>query len=185
MPAVIPLTSSARATSGLGPYGLGHRRQTLHQGQGQPFVDQNFDNYSVEYTYADGTKLMHYGRTIEGCHNELASYVHGTKGFGTFSINGHWPAPSNYTAENPNPANEIEIPVRESNSPDEWEDLLDAIRNDKPYNAERGALASQVCNMRMAVHTGQRVMWDDAMNADLRRYRKTRRPRRQGARQRQ
>ena len=24
----------------------------------QPYVDQNFDNYSVEYTYADGTKLM-------------------------------------------------------------------------------------------------------------------------------
>ena len=33
--------------------------------------------------------------------------------------------------------------------------------------AERGALASQVCNMgRMAAHTGQRVMWDDALNAD-------------------
>ena len=47
------------------------------------------------------------------------------------------------------------------------DDLLDAIRNDKPYNeAERGALASQVCNMgRMAAHTGQRVMWDDALTA--------------------
>ena len=59
--------------------------------------------------------------------------------------------------------------MRESNPyQDEWEDLLDAIRNDKPYNeAERGALSSQVCNMgRMAAHTGQRVMWDDAMNAD-------------------
>jgi len=134
-------------------------------------VDQNFDNYSVEYTYADGTKLMHYGRTIEGCHNEFASYIHGTKGFGTFSKNGHWPAPSTlYSGLTPNPKNETwKFPARETNPyQDEWEDLLDAIRNDKPYNeAERGALASQVCNMgRMAAHTGQRVMWDDALNAD-------------------
>jgi len=138
--------------------------------QGQPYVDQNLDTYSVEYTYADGTKLMHYGRTIEGCHNEFASYVHGTKGFGTFSANGHWPAPSAlYTGLTPNPKNQTwKFPVRETNPyQDEWEDLLDAIRNDKPYNeAERGALASQVCNMgRMAAHTGQRVMWDDAFNA--------------------
>ena len=139
--------------------------------QGQPYVDQNFDNYSVEYTYADGTKLMHYGRTIEGCHNEFASYIHGTKGFGTFSKNGHWPAPSAlYSGLTPNPKNETwKFPARETNPyQDEWEDLLDAIRNDKPYNeAERGALASQGCNMgRMAAHTGQRVMWNDALNAD-------------------
>ncbi len=138
--------------------------------QGQPYVDQNLDTYSVEYTYADGTKLMHYGRTIENCHNEFASYVHGTKGFGTFSANGHWPAPSAlYTGLTPNPKNQIwKFPVRETNPyQDEWDDLLDAIRNNKPYNeADRGALASQVCNMgRMAAHTGQRVMWDEAMNA--------------------
>ena len=55
-------------------------------------VDQNFDTYSVEYHFADGTKLLHNGRTINGCHNEFASYAHGTKGLGIFSINGHWPA---------------------------------------------------------------------------------------------
>ena len=138
--------------------------------QGQPYVDQNLDTYSVEYTYADGTKLMHNGRTIQGCHNEFASHVHGTKGFGTFSANGHWPAPSAlYSGLTPNPKNQIwKFPARETNPyQDEWDDLLDAIRNDKPYNeADRGALASQVCNMgRMAAHTGQRVTWDDALNA--------------------
>ena len=138
--------------------------------QGQPYVDQNLDTYSVEYTYSDGTKLMHNGRTIQGCHNEFASHVHGTKGFGTFSANGHWPAPSAlYSGLTPNPKNQIwKFPARETDPyQDEWDDLLDAIRNDKPYNeAERGALASQVCNMgRMAAHTGQRVTWDDALNA--------------------
>ena len=43
-------------------------------------VDQNFDNYSVEYTFADGTKLFFNGRSETGCHDEFASYAHGTKG---------------------------------------------------------------------------------------------------------
>ena len=43
-------------------------------------IDQNFDNYSVEYTFADGTKLFFYGRCILGCYEQFASYVHGTKG---------------------------------------------------------------------------------------------------------
>ena len=30
-------------------------------------IDQNFDTYSVEYTFADGTKLFLEGRNIDGC----------------------------------------------------------------------------------------------------------------------
>ena len=39
----------------------------------------------------------------------------------------------------------------------EWDDLIDAIRKDKPYNeVKRGAEASLVTSMgRMAAHTGQ------------------------------
>ena len=43
-------------------------------------VDQNFDHYSVEYTFADGTNLFMNARNISGCHGEFASYAHGTKG---------------------------------------------------------------------------------------------------------
>ena len=38
-------------------------------------VDQNFDNYSVEYTFADGAKLFLYGRCIAGCWDEFGSYA--------------------------------------------------------------------------------------------------------------
>jgi hypothetical protein len=48
-------------------------------------VDQNFDSYSIEYTFADGTKMFVNGRTIPGCHNEFASYAHGTKGSAVIS----------------------------------------------------------------------------------------------------
>ena len=55
-------------------------------------VDQNFDTYSVEYTFADGAKLFLDGRTIDGCYNRNSSYAHGTKGSAIISESGHMPA---------------------------------------------------------------------------------------------
>ena len=48
----------------------------------------------------------------------------------------------------------------------EWEDLLEAIRQDKPYNeAKRGAEASLVSSMgRMAAHTGQDITYEEMLN---------------------
>jgi hypothetical protein len=50
----------------------------------------------------------------------------------------------------------------------EWNDLMDAIRNDKPYNeVKRGVEASLVTSMgRMAAHTGQEITFDDMLNSD-------------------
>src|SRR5688572_17779413 len=56
------------------------------------WVDQNFDTYSTEFTFPDGTKLYMEGRTIPDCHQEFASYCHGTKGSGVISESGHWPS---------------------------------------------------------------------------------------------
>jgi hypothetical protein len=48
----------------------------------------------------------------------------------------------------------------------EWNDLMDAIRNDQPYNeAKRGIEASLVTSMgRMAAHTGQEISYEDMLN---------------------
>jgi hypothetical protein len=50
----------------------------------------------------------------------------------------------------------------------EWDDLMDAICNDKPYNeAARGAESSLVSTMgRMAAHTGQVITFEDALNCE-------------------
>ena len=34
-------------------------------------IDQNFDTYSVEYTFADGAKLFLEGRNMDGCHQRV------------------------------------------------------------------------------------------------------------------
>ncbi|HID21197.1 MAG TPA: gfo/Idh/MocA family oxidoreductase, partial [Planctomycetaceae bacterium] len=48
----------------------------------------------------------------------------------------------------------------------EWDDLIAAIRDDKPYNeVERGAIASLVTSMgRMSAHTGQIITYEQILN---------------------
>jgi predicted dehydrogenase len=134
-------------------------------------VDQNLDNYSVEYVFPDGTRLFFYGRHISNCHDEFASYIHGTKGSGVVSTWIHTPAKCRiYKGHNMTKANLAWAFPQPEPSPYqlEWAHLIDAIRQDKPYNeAKRGAEASLVTSMgRMAAHTGQVVTYDQILNLD-------------------
>jgi predicted dehydrogenase len=134
-------------------------------------VDQNFDNYSVEYTYPDGTKLFFNGRCVNGCHNEFASYVHGARGSAIISTSSHTPGKVRTFRGHTFAKEKVmwAFPQPEPNPYQmEWDDLIDAIRRDKPYNeAKRGAIASLVTSMgRMAAHTGQIVTYDQILNSD-------------------
>ncbi len=136
-------------------------------------IDQNFDNYSVEYTFGDGTKMFMYGRTMPGVHDQFASYAHGSKGLGVISSEGHWPSKARiYKGHKMTNSEIVWRTPKEGPELDpyqlEWEDLTAAIRNNTPYNeVERGVKASLVTSMgRMAAHTGQIVTYDDILNSD-------------------
>jgi predicted dehydrogenase len=144
-------------------------------------VDQNFDNYSVEFTYPDGTKLFYGGRVMPGCHDEFSSYVHGAKGSAVVSTSAHTPGRVRiYKGQSmprlkgnqpvPNDPNLVWAYPQPEKTPYqfEWDDLVEAIRQDKPYNeARRGAEASLVTSMgRMAAHTGNIVTFDQILNHD-------------------
>ena len=134
------------------------------------YVDQNFDNYSVEYTFADGAKLFFQGRCMDGCASQFASYAHGSKGSAQISANGHSPArcriwPDQTLSGKPTWA----FPQPERNPYQlEWDHLMAAIREDRPFNeVRRGAEASLVTAMgRMAAHTGQPVTFDEMLECD-------------------
>lgn len=135
------------------------------------YIDQNFDSYSVEYTFEDGTKLDLNGRIIPGCHQEFASYAHGTKGMAVISSAGHIPAKCRiYKGQRMIDSDLVwQYPDNEPNPYQlEWDHLIDAIRKDKPYNeVERGVKASIVTSMgRMAAHTGQIVTYEDMLNCE-------------------
>lgn len=134
-------------------------------------VDQNFDSYAVEYTFEDGSSFHFNGRTMLGCHDQFASYVHGEKGLGIVSASSHSPGKCRtFKGQKAVRANMLwEYPQPEKNPYDlEWEDLIDAIKNDTPFNeVPRGAKASLVTSMgRMAAHTGQIISYEDILNCD-------------------
>ena len=129
------------------------------------YVDQNFDTYSIEYTFKDGTKLFAGGRTMPGCERDFATYAHGSKGIAVVSTASHRPAKSRiYKGHNIEKENLLWAAEQPEPNPYqlEWDDLIDAIRNDRPYNeVERGVMASAVTSMgRMAAHTGQEITLD-------------------------
>ncbi len=146
-----------------------------HDHSGGIDVDQNFDVYEVEYTFADGAKLWLHGRCMKDCEQEFASYAHGTKGSAVISVNGHWRSHAHafksqrcrYTRKRQPDSIWQCGEEKDSDNPYrvEWDDLLQAIREDKPYSeVERGAMASVVTAMgRKAAHTGRTVTLKDML----------------------
>ena len=141
---------------------------------GEPYIDQNFDTYGVEYTFADGAKLMLDGRCMPGCHNNHSSCAQGTKGAAVISKSGDCGPPS--STYRTHSFDRADLIWRSETAPDErspynneWNDLIDAIRNDKPYNeVKSGVEACVVSNMgRRAAHTGKIVTFDEALHCDL------------------
>jgi predicted dehydrogenase len=144
-------------------------------------LDQNFDTYSVQFVYPDGTRLFFDGRNMKGARDEFASYAHGSKGSAVISTLSHTPGMTRIYKGQKIPAvtSRAQLPLPEDpnvvwaypqpeKSPYQWEwdDLMEAIRQDRPYNeARRGAEASLVTSMgRMAAHTGQIITYDQMLN---------------------
>jgi predicted dehydrogenase len=129
--------------------GMGGRQLRDVKDQGEIF-----DHHFVEYTYADGSKMFSQCRHIPGCWNEVAEYVHGTKGtcnVGSGAIEGE--NRSRYRGPNPDPY-QVEHDV-----------LFASIRDGRPIQeAENGALSTMTAILgRMATYSGKPIAWEDAL----------------------
>lgn len=143
------------------------------QGQGGRQVrtepDQLFDHYSVEYTFADGTRMLAQGRHLSGCWGFFGDVIHGAKGSAVLGegqtqpriYKSHQQTPENLIWQYKGPAcNHYQY---------EHDLLFEAIRQDKPYNeAERCAKAAMAGILgRMASESGQMITWDEAMASNV------------------
>jgi predicted dehydrogenase len=137
-------------------------------------VDQNFDVYHVEYTFADGTKLFFDGRTMAGCRNEFSSVAHGSKGVATITQNSHHLGTAGriFKGHDTTDVSQATVVYPSGEPPDpyvvEWSDLFSAIESDTAYNeVERAARADMVTSMgRFAAHTGQEISWEKYVQMD-------------------
>jgi len=145
------------------------------QGQGarvaRIYPDQMLDQYSVEYTFADGTKLFAQGRHNSGCWDIFSDFAHGSKGSAILMERLAASKSRIYKGQAQSSENLVWRFQDQTKSPYDIEhDLLfDAIRNDKPYNeTERAAKACMVSIMgRMAAESGQVINYDEAMASNL------------------
>ncbi len=114
-----------------------------------------FDHHMVEYTYADGTKMLSQCRHIRGCWNQVSEFVEGTKGTSRISnsVELYDGTKLENTKGGKNPYQQ------------EHDDLFEAIRKDKPFNeAEYGAHSTFTSILgRMATYSGKEVHWDEAL----------------------
>jgi predicted dehydrogenase len=138
--------------------------------EGKQYVDQNFDSYSVEYTFEDGAKLYMDGRCMVGAAPFYHSFVHGTKGMAVAAKSGDCNGPSStfkgYTLSRENQLWTSDPKMEDDPYFNEWQLLTEAIRADKPHNeVDRGVMASLVTSLgRYAAHTGQEVTLDEMLN---------------------
>ena len=133
--------------------------------------DQMFDQYMIEYTFPDGTKLLAEGRHNTGCWDIYSDFAHGTKGSAVIMDSLAAPKPRIYKNHVQTPENET---WRYSGPPCdpynvEHELLFDAIRNNKPYNeTERCARACMTSIMgRMAAESGKLINYDEALASNI------------------
>jgi predicted dehydrogenase len=138
---------------------------------------QGLDSFSIEWTFADGTKATDVVRWLGGhCHSEFATYVHGTRCAAQFNTYGLGKGETTRLYKDQRIGKDTmvrESPPETVNSWDaEWNVLLDNIRNDKPQNEAKRAAYSNIATImgRAAVHSGKVITWDEAMASNFQFY---------------
>lgn len=132
---------------------------------------QNLDSFNIEWTFSNGTKAYHTVRYLPKCQNDFVTYVHGTKRAAQFSGNIHAGVVHTYKDQRVARDNiEWEAPKEEFTAWQmQWNNFLDAIRNNKPFNEAKRAAQSNLATImgRAAAHMGRTVTWDEAMASNF------------------
>lgn len=144
------------------------------QGMGSRCFEEagnQFDHYTVEYTFADGAKLFAFSRHMNGCWSTYSDYAHGAKGSAVLMTNLAEPKPRIYKSQNMVPEDLVWEFGQDDPNPyiAEWQLLLDAIRQDRPHNEARRAGEAEIAALmgRAATHTGKLITWDQMLNSNF------------------
>ena len=132
---------------------------------------QNIDVYSMEYTFADGTKAFCGFRRIAKTRSEFATFIHGTKCAAQFSGRTHAATVHMFKDQRIGQDNIVWTPTKDRYSPwqYEWNDFIYSIRNDRRHNELKRSVYSDLTTLmgRAACHTGQTVTWDQMMKSNF------------------
>ncbi len=137
-------------------------------GRVQKVTGDQYDYFSLQYTYPNGGILESMCRQIDGCEQDVSEYVVGTEGYTNcrntiYDLNNKvvW----KYQEEGQDPGKTKVNPYDQ-----EHVDFVTAIRRSMPINeAEHVAHATLTAIMgRTAAYTGREVKWDEIMDSNER-----------------
>jgi predicted dehydrogenase len=119
-----------------------------------------FDHHSVEFTYANGVKMLSQCRHIPGCWQSVQEFAHGSKGW--CDISGGKIYDRNNTIV-------WTAPDGENGWEQEHHDLFAMIRKGEiPNEGDYGANSTMTAIMgRMATYSGKKLSWDNCINSKL------------------
>ena len=130
---------------------------------------QNLDLYSMEYTFADGTRAFCGFRRMNKARSEFATFIHGTKCAAQFSGRTHRPTVHMFKDQRIEKSNIAWTPKRDRYNPwqYEWNEFIYSIRNNRPHNEIKRAVYSDLTSLmgRAACHTNREVTWEQVMNS--------------------
>jgi myo-inositol 2-dehydrogenase/D-chiro-inositol 1-dehydrogenase len=141
-------------------------------GRQRRLTGDQYDFFSVDFTYENGMHVHSMCRQINGCVNNVSEYLRGTKGYTNarneiYNPDGSVKWKYSYPLdEEGKPTNNVKV----SPYVQEHIDLVTAIRTNKPYvEAERTAISTLAAIMgRISAYTGKEVTWDEVLNSDMR-----------------
>jgi predicted dehydrogenase len=126
---------------------------------------QNLNDYSIEYTFADG------GKAVVESVSPFATFIHGSKHAAQFSGDVHRATVHIYQGKEIDDSQIQWRAQREPRSPwqAEWKDFLESIRQDRPHNeAERASRANLAAIMgRAAAHMGRTITWQEMLASNF------------------
>jgi len=127
-----------------------------------PNYGEIYDHHTVEYTYADGTRMFSFCRHMPGCWGSFSEHAYGSNG--SLSISGH--GTSTLSVEGKDP---VSWRRDADGHQTEMDDLMAALIAGEPYNEGKHGVEGTMTAIlgRMATYSGKIVTWDEAMASEL------------------
>jgi myo-inositol 2-dehydrogenase / D-chiro-inositol 1-dehydrogenase len=141
--------------------------QGARQGRAEP--DEMLNQYAVEYSFGDGTRMFAQARHMPNCWGYWGCVIHGAKGAAVLGegipdpviFKGHKLTEDNIIWRfSGDKGDQYQI---------EQDMLFEAIRANKPYNETRRCAYATLAGIlgRMAAESGQEITWDQALASEL------------------
>ncbi|MEL7496303.1 MAG: Gfo/Idh/MocA family oxidoreductase [Planctomycetota bacterium] len=138
--------------------GMGGRQVRVGEDSGQIF-----DHHAVEFTFANGHRMLSQCRHQRECWNSVSEHVHGSKGYADISAGKIFDPKGNLIFKCKEGAGQ-----RGGHQQEHHDLFADIQQGILPNEAEYGAKSTMTAIFgRLATYSGKEISWNDAINSNI------------------